>query len=82
MSNISSDTFKNAPLPRLTYRVSEVATILGISPAKVWKMLADGEIPRIKFGGSTRIRRADIEAILINNAKSAGVVAEKSGRGK
>ena len=42
-------------------RVSEVASMLGISPRKIWRMKNTGELPEpIKLGNSTRWRHSDI----------------------
>ena len=46
-------------------RDKEVARMLGIGPASVWRMSARGDIPKpVKLGGSTRWRTSDITACI------------------
>lgn len=53
---------------RLTFRIDEVATMLGISRTTVFKLMADGELPRVKVGSRTLIRAADVDALLQRKA--------------
>jgi len=49
--------------------VRQVAAILGIGVSTVWRAASKGDIPKpIKIGGSTRWRRADIEALVKGDA--------------
>lgn len=41
-------------------RVPEAAALLGMSPAKVWALVAAGTLPSIKIAGSRRIRRDEL----------------------
>lgn len=41
----------------LAYRPSEVAALLGVSKAAVYRGVASGEIPSIRLGRSVRIPR-------------------------
>jgi excisionase family DNA binding protein len=43
-------------------KVPEAAEELGISERSGWRLVADGEIPKHEFRGSTRIKRSDLEA--------------------
>ncbi|MHB8283996.1 MAG: helix-turn-helix domain-containing protein [Caulobacteraceae bacterium] len=52
------------PTERLTYRITEVIDTLGVSRSKVFDMIRDGELPVIKLGGCTLIRREVLEALL------------------
>lgn len=46
-------------------RVSDVAKILCLGVSSVWRLARNGQIPApIRVGGSTRWRRADIEALI------------------
>lgn len=40
---------------RLAYRVTEFAEALGVSRSKGYEMVASGEVPSIRIGGSVRI---------------------------
>lgn len=45
--------------------VREVAATLGFGVSTVWRQVRKGNLPTpIRIGGSTRWRRADIEALL------------------
>ncbi len=46
----------------LTYR--QTAELLGVCERKVWELVNRGEIPKIKFGRSVRVRRSDVEKFL------------------
>ncbi len=39
----------------LVYRVDEAATAIRISRAKTYSLIAKGEIPSVKIGGSIRV---------------------------
>lgn len=49
------------PLPRLLYRASEVATMTGLSPSKVYALMACGDLPTVKIGTAVRVRASDLE---------------------
>lgn len=46
------------------YRVPEVATLLRVSRAAVYRKIASGEIPSIRFGRSVRVPRRWVDAQL------------------
>ena len=46
------------------HTVSEVATRLRLSDATVRRLVHSGEIPALRVGGSIRIRRDDLAALL------------------
>jgi excisionase family DNA binding protein len=50
---------ENSNLQLMT--ASEAAKFLMVTPRKVYRMMKDGEIPTVKFGGSVRIRQVDLE---------------------
>ena len=52
------------------YRGSDVATVLGISKALAYKLLAEGTIPSIRFGRTVRCRPEDLEQFIKNNLTS------------
>ena len=45
-------------------KVPEVVACLGISRAKVYELMASGELPSVRVGGSRRIRAEDLEAFV------------------
>ena len=49
-------------LPRLLYRVSEVAQMAGISRSNAYALIASGELPSVKIGGAVRVRAEDLAA--------------------
>jgi len=53
--------------PRLL-TVDEVAERLTISPATVYRLIAARELHKIRIGGSTRFREADVEALIERGA--------------
>lgn len=40
---------------RMLYRVGETADVIGCSRAKTYELIARGEIPSIRVGGSIRV---------------------------
>ncbi len=55
--------FTAAP-ERLAYSPREAAELLSISRDTVYNLMRDGALPSVKLGGSRRIRRADLIALL------------------
>jgi excisionase family DNA binding protein len=49
---------------RIAYRVNEAAKLLGISRAKLYSLIRDGELRAVKRVGMTFIRRVDLEAFI------------------
>jgi excisionase family DNA binding protein len=52
------------------YRGSEVASILNISRALAYRLLAEGAIPSIRFGRTVRCRPEDLENFIKLNLTS------------
>ncbi len=42
-------------------KVPDVVACLGVSRAKVYELMASGELPSVRVGGSRRIRASDLE---------------------
>ena len=42
-------------MDRLLLRPQEAAEMLGVSRAKLYELLADGTLPKIRLGGSVRV---------------------------
>jgi len=51
------------PTTRTFLTVDEAAEILGLHVRTVYKLVADGEIPSVRFGGSIRIPRDKLLAL-------------------
>lgn len=57
------------PGPKQLLRVGEVATMLDLGVSTIWRQVRKGQLPEpIQIGGSTRWRRADIEALIAQAA--------------
>lgn len=67
--------------PMLTY--GEAAKILRLGETRVKQLCYDGELPRVKVGGSVRIRASDLRAYIEARpalpAKPKGDAAESAG---
>jgi predicted DNA-binding transcriptional regulator AlpA len=57
-------TVSIAETNREFWGVPEVAAFFRISESAVWAALARGEFTRVRIGGSTRIHRSEIHAII------------------
>jgi len=56
---------------RLAYRVSEVATLVGLSRSKTYLLIASGELPSVKIGGSRRVPADALRQWLARQAATA-----------
>ncbi len=65
---------RRQPSERLTYRVREVAEMLGIHERTTWRWLREGRLERVKVGGATLVP-ADEVARLIRPTASQPVTA-------
>ena len=55
----------NTTAPKQLLRVGDVAEILDLGVSTIWRQVRKGQLPApLQIGGSTRWRRADIEAQL------------------
>jgi excisionase family DNA binding protein len=52
------------PVVRLLYRISEVASALGLSRAKVYELINSGALRAVRIDGARRIRAVDLEAFV------------------
>jgi excisionase family DNA binding protein len=52
------------PVVRLLYRVSEAASALGLSRAKVYELISSGALHAVRIDGARRIKTADLEAFV------------------
>jgi excisionase family DNA binding protein len=58
-------------IEKLTYTVNEAALALGIGRTKLYELVQAGELPLVKIGARSLIRRADLEAFLTRSLYSA-----------
>jgi excisionase family DNA binding protein len=52
------------PVVRLLYQVSEAASALGLSRAKVYELINSGALRAVRIDGARRIRAVDLEAFV------------------
>lgn len=58
-------------LTRMSYSVDEAATIIGIGRTTLYRIIKSGQLPTIKIGTRTLIRRSDLEGLLNSGSKLA-----------
>lgn len=57
------------PSPKQLLRVGEVAAMLDLGVSTIWRQVRKGQLPEpVRIGGSTRWRRADIDALTAREA--------------
>jgi excisionase family DNA binding protein len=56
----------------------EVARILGLNRATIYKLAAAGELGHLRIGGAVRFRREDVEAFLLRCYRPARTEAGES----
>lgn len=49
---------------RLLFRVPEVAAMTHLAESYVWRLIQRGELPVVKIGRATRIRREDLDRFI------------------
>jgi excisionase family DNA binding protein len=71
MATNEEETMTIATSTRL-YRASEVAIILGVTPARVRELAADGQLPSVRLGeqGWHRFRADDVERLIAGKKQS------------
>lgn len=57
-----AEQFPPRPKRKAFLSVREVAEELGISERSAWRLVEQGELPVHEFGGSTRVKREDLDA--------------------
>ncbi len=65
---------------RLTYRVREVAEILGIAERTVWRWLREGRLKRVKVGGATLIPADEVERLIRCESTAANPDVDRTAR--
>jgi len=73
-------------IPRITYKVPEVAEALGISRSRTYELIAAGEIPTIRIGKSVRCPVEGVHEFVARRLADASSVdgaarGETKGRG-
>jgi excisionase family DNA binding protein len=49
---------------KLSYTIAEAVAASGIGRTTIYELIKQGELPRVKVGNRTLIRRCDLEAML------------------
>ena len=69
MNNIISDSCRNAPAPiQKTYKVGDVARILGIGRSSAYNLVKEGHFKVVRIGTSIRVSRKSFDEWLNNQA--------------
>lgn len=55
-------------LPRMTYRIDEVAEMTGLGRTTIFALLKQGDLRRVKIGARTLILASDVDALLQRQA--------------
>jgi excisionase family DNA binding protein len=58
---------------RLLYRVSEVASALGLSRAKVYELINSGALRAVRIDGARRIKAVDLDAFVASLDEDAAL---------
>ncbi len=70
---VKPDEPRPAPTGPLLMQMGAAAKLLGVSRATIWRMLKAGRLEAVEIlPGSTRLRRADVEAIAARPTKPIG----------
>ena len=64
---------------KLLYRPGEAAETLGVSRARLYQLLATGEIGSVKIGASRRVPAVDLEAYVsrLRSEREASVAGDR-----
>ncbi len=55
---------RRQPVERVTYRVREVAEMLGIHERTAWRWLREGRMRSVKVGGATLVPAAEVARLI------------------
>jgi excisionase family DNA binding protein len=64
----------------LLLRAEEVGRLLGIGRSKVYELIAAGELPVVRVGGSLRVNRLALERWIEASTSGRGAEQEVQGR--
>ena len=56
---------------KLSYSINEAAKAAKIGRTKLYELINDGELPLVKIGSRSLIRRVDLEALLARSIQAA-----------
>ncbi|MGD9715178.1 MAG: helix-turn-helix domain-containing protein [Thermomicrobiales bacterium] len=54
-------------MEKIAYSIAEAARVAGIGRTKLYELINAGELPLIKVGSRSLVRRVDVEALLDRN---------------
>ena len=57
-------TKKEEEVSKLSYTIDEVVAASGLGRTTIYELIKRGELPRVKVGSRTLIRRQDFDALL------------------
>ena len=60
-------------------KLPEVARVLRISRTTAYTLAANGQIPCVRFGGSVRVLRSDLDALLAGSGKNTAPAGDGQG---
>jgi len=70
-------------LPRRTFRIAEVAAMLGVPRSTVYDMHRTGRLKTVKLGSVVLVRAEDLDALLAGtDAGTSSVTTIKARRGR
>lgn len=68
MQSQEQEAYAPDPIAIRLLTVDQVAEGLAISTATVYRLVAAKELPKVRIGGSTRFRVADVETLIERGA--------------
>ena len=67
---------RRQPTERLTYRVREVAEMLGIHERTAWRWLREGRLKRVKVGGTTLVPAGEVARLIRPTASQSATAPD------
>ena len=65
---------------RLLYRIAEAAEVLGVSRSKAYELVASGEIPSVRLGGTVRVPADALKSKIDEQVKQHATETRAIGR--
>jgi excisionase family DNA binding protein len=63
----ASDVVPPSDLPKLLYTWQEASWVCGLHESSLRRLVKEGALRIVKIGGSTRLRRSDIDQLIADN---------------
>lgn len=61
---MSRPRIETSPVPVMLLRPAEAAAMIGLSRTKTYELIARGELPSVRFGGSVRVPLDALRALI------------------